>query len=168
MGIRWRRRCRTNSICTRIVLCTRSPCQPKGQCASVDYRGASSECKPLIYCSHNSHSLSNYSVDISLVSWPWDYVAGYEHLRFHCAFNSHSVYANVPQERCAPSWSSCTMYSDSLLLSNLLVIAEWISNTLTPSSLESLWAIASISIHSSWSSQPKDHFYPLQTLLFYW
>ena len=32
-------------------------CQPRGQCASVDDRGASSECKPLIYCSHNSHSL---------------------------------------------------------------------------------------------------------------
>jgi len=34
-------------------------CQPRGQCASVDdVHGASSECKPLIYCSHNSHSLS--------------------------------------------------------------------------------------------------------------
>jgi len=43
-------------------------CQPRGQCASVDDRGTSSECKPLIYCSHNSHSLSNYSVDISLDS----------------------------------------------------------------------------------------------------
>jgi len=40
-------------------------CQPRGQCASVDDRGASSECKPLIYCSHNSHSLSNYSVDLA-------------------------------------------------------------------------------------------------------
>jgi len=40
-------------------------CQPRGQCASVDDHGASSECKPLIYCSHNSHSLSNYSVDLA-------------------------------------------------------------------------------------------------------
>ena len=37
-------------------------CQPRGQCASVDDRGASSECKPLIYCSHNSHSLFSYTV----------------------------------------------------------------------------------------------------------
>jgi len=41
-------------------------CQPRGQCASVDDRGASSECKPLIYCSHNSHSLFSYSVDLVL------------------------------------------------------------------------------------------------------
>jgi len=34
----------------------------------VDDHGASSECNPLIYCSHNSHSLSNYSVDVSLDS----------------------------------------------------------------------------------------------------
>jgi len=41
-------------------------CQPRGQCASVDdVDAASSECKPLIYCSHNSHSLSNYSVDLA-------------------------------------------------------------------------------------------------------
>jgi len=37
-------------------------CQPRGQCVSVDDRGASSECKPLIYCSHNSHSLFSYTV----------------------------------------------------------------------------------------------------------
>jgi len=41
-------------------------CQPRGQCASVDDRGASSECKPLIYCSYNSHSLFSYSVDLVL------------------------------------------------------------------------------------------------------
>ena len=41
-------------------------CQPRGQCASVDdVDAASSECIPLIYCSHNSHSLSNYSVDLA-------------------------------------------------------------------------------------------------------
>jgi len=28
--------------------------------------GAGSECSVLIYCSHNSHSLSNYSVDVAL------------------------------------------------------------------------------------------------------
>jgi len=38
-------------------------CQPRGQCASVDdVDAASSECKALIYCSHNSHSLFSYSV----------------------------------------------------------------------------------------------------------
>jgi len=40
-------------------------CQPREQCASLDHRGASSECNPLKYCSHNSHSLSNYSVDLA-------------------------------------------------------------------------------------------------------
>jgi len=37
-------------------------CQPRGQCASVDDRGASSECKTLMHCSHNSHSLCSYTV----------------------------------------------------------------------------------------------------------
>jgi len=31
-----------------------------------DVDAASSECKALIYCSHNLHSLSNYSVDLVL------------------------------------------------------------------------------------------------------
>jgi len=51
------------------------------------------------------------------------------------------------------SWSFLYIVQEALLLENLLVITEWISNTLTPSSLENLSAIASISIHSSWSSQ---------------
>jgi len=43
-------------------------CQPRGQCASVDdVDAASSECKALIYCTHNLHSLFNYSVDLVLV-----------------------------------------------------------------------------------------------------
>ena len=46
-------------------------CQPRGQCASVDDHGASSECKPLIHCSHNLHSLSNCTVDLARSSWPW-------------------------------------------------------------------------------------------------
>jgi len=32
----------------------------------VDDHGAGSECSVLIYYSHNSHSLSNYSVDVAL------------------------------------------------------------------------------------------------------
>jgi len=48
------------------ALTSQRECQPRGQCASVDDRGASSECKPLIYCSHNSHSLFSYSVDLVL------------------------------------------------------------------------------------------------------
>ena len=32
----------------------------------MDDHGAGSECSVLIYYSHNSHSLSNYSVDVAL------------------------------------------------------------------------------------------------------
>jgi len=43
-----------------------APCQPRRQCASVDnVDAAGSECSVLIYYSHNSHSLFNYSVDLA-------------------------------------------------------------------------------------------------------
>jgi len=146
-------------------------CQPRGQCASVDdVHGASSECNPLIYCSHNSHSLSNYSVDISLDSWPWDSTVGYE---LSNGSNVHSIASvhSVLQKRCrtfsplALSWSFLYIVQDSLLLENLPVITEWISSQTTlTSSLESLSAIASI--HSSLEVVKKkitfihfEHFY---------
>jgi len=40
---------------------TQRECQPRGQCASSDAPDAGSECSVLIYYSHNSHSLFNYS-----------------------------------------------------------------------------------------------------------
>ena len=42
-------------------------CQPRGHCASVDDRGAGSECSVLIYYGHNSHSLFSYTVDLEVV-----------------------------------------------------------------------------------------------------
>jgi len=45
---------------------TSGNCQPRGHCASVDDHGAGSECSVLICYSHNSHSLSNYSVDLAV------------------------------------------------------------------------------------------------------
>jgi len=102
-------------------------CQPRGHCASVDAHGAGSECSVLIYYSHNSHSLSNYSVDLALE------VVDHGHMRL--GYESSTVLLCLPQsaytvhalqERCviALSWSSCTMYSNSLLLNDLLVITE--------------------------------------------
>jgi len=63
----------------------------------------------------------------------------------------------------ALSWSFLYIVQETLLLENLLVITEWISSQTTlTSSLESLWAIASISNQSiDWSSLEEDHFYPL-------
>jgi len=60
----------------------------------VDDHTAGSECSVLIHYSHNSHSLSNYPVDVALEVVDHGHVSlGYEHPRFYCAFNSHSAYA---------------------------------------------------------------------------
>jgi len=41
---------------------TQRGCQPRGLCASLDDAlPAGGECSVLIYCSHNSHSLFNYT-----------------------------------------------------------------------------------------------------------
>jgi len=51
-------------------------CQPRGLCASLDdVQPAGSKCSVLIYYSHNSNSLFNYSVDVSLDGWPWAYAS---------------------------------------------------------------------------------------------
>jgi len=107
-------------------------CQPRGHCASVDDHTAGSECSVLIYYSHNSHSLSNYSVDVALE------VVDHGHMSLGYEPNGSTVLTTVSSTRymyyksgaefslapLALSWSSCTMYSDSLLLETYLVITE--------------------------------------------
>jgi len=94
--------------------------------------GAGIECSVLIYYSHNSHSLFSYSVDLALEAVDHGHMRlGYE---LSNGSNVHSIAPvhSVLQKRCgilrrcviALSWSSCTMYRNSLLLNDLLVITE--------------------------------------------
>jgi len=75
-------RTQVNQIWNLMSLTT-GECQPRGPCASSDdVQPAGSECSVLIYHSHNSHSLFNYSVYI----WPWDIASRLWALKwFHCA-----------------------------------------------------------------------------------
>jgi len=75
-------------------------CQLRGQCASVDDRGASSECKPLIYCSHNSHSLFSYTVILARLELTMGFCCRLWALkRFYCATLATATHAYVPQKR---------------------------------------------------------------------
>jgi len=110
-------------------------CQPRGPCASLDdIQPVGSECSVLICYSHNSHSLFNYSVD----SWPWAYASRLWALkRFYCAIlatATQAMYHRSGTEYSIRRYSSVMVIlyivQDSLLLRTLLVITEWISNTL--------------------------------------
>jgi len=95
--------------------------------------GAGSECSVLIYYSHNSHSLSNYSVDVALEVVDHGHLSlGYE-LSTRSTVHSIASVHSVLQKRCrirysraplALSWSFLYSLQESLLLDNLLVIIE--------------------------------------------
>jgi len=97
----------------------------------VDDHGAGSECSVLIHCSHNSHSLSNYPVDVALEAVDHGHQSlGYESSTVLLCLQIVTACAIVLQESGAEfaplalSWSFLHILQESLLLTNLLAIAE--------------------------------------------